>query len=533
MYMAPEQAQGLPLDHRADLFSLGSVLYTMVSGRPPFRAAGTVAVLKRVADDTPRAIKEIIPETPRWLCDIIAKLHAKRPDDRYQTAREVADVLADCEAQLKANSKLKDFSRIPRSQPQRSGRGKWAAAAAALLLPLLALAGIWAVPSARNYLRHRGELEILPGEGLVSVIVLHNDEGVLDDSRLHAPATDWLAMKQRQTLTLTPGRYQVNVGTWPPGSAVDQWEVTASGLFGSNRVLVPVVQTSAIVSVDRGQCVTLRPVMRPAQPMTPFPPVPIAKPEPLPPTFKNGIGMEFVIVPKGKSWLGGGKNRPGDKEVEIPADFYLGKYEVTQEEWTQVMGENPSHFARTGGGSEALGKVPDAELKRFPVECVSWEDCQQFVAKLNEREKEAGWVYRLPTEAEWEYACRGGPMADRQNSAFDFYFAGPTNTLLPEQANIGADKGLNRTCKVGSYQPNALGLCDLFGNVWEWCGDPFNPNDPALGSGKVYRGGGSWGNDPAFCQTSVRASGSPTTRDGHLGLRLARVPSGVSSPSAK
>jgi serine/threonine protein kinase len=139
MYMAPEQAQGQTLDQRADLFSLGSVLYQMVAGRPPFRANTTVAVLKRVAEDKPRAIREIIPETPQWLCDIIAKLHVKDPDDRYQSAREVADVLADCEAQLRANAKLKDYSRIPLSQPLRSERQKWVAAAAAVLLPVMAL----------------------------------------------------------------------------------------------------------------------------------------------------------------------------------------------------------------------------------------------------------------------------------------------------------------------------------------------------------------------------------------------------------
>ncbi len=93
MYMAPEQAKGQPLDHRTDLFSLGSVLYTMASGRPPFRAANTIAVLKRVCEDIPRPITEIIPETPSWLGDIISKLHAKEPDDRFQTAKEVADVL--------------------------------------------------------------------------------------------------------------------------------------------------------------------------------------------------------------------------------------------------------------------------------------------------------------------------------------------------------------------------------------------------------------------------------------------------------
>jgi serine/threonine protein kinase len=140
MYMAPEQALGHNLDQRADLFSLGSVLYQMAAGRPPFRANNTVAVLKRVADDTPRDIREIIPETPQWLCDIISKLHAKNPNDRYQSAREVADVLADCEAQLKANSKLKDFSRIPRGKSQPSGRQNWVAAAAAVLFPVFALA---------------------------------------------------------------------------------------------------------------------------------------------------------------------------------------------------------------------------------------------------------------------------------------------------------------------------------------------------------------------------------------------------------
>ena len=135
MYMAPEQAMGHKLDQRADLFSLGSVLYVMASGRPPFRANSTVAVLKRVADDTPRPIREIIPETPQWLCDIIAKLHAKNPDERFQSAREVADVLADCEAQLKTNTRLKDFSLIPRSKPSATGRsGRWNRVVAALLV---------------------------------------------------------------------------------------------------------------------------------------------------------------------------------------------------------------------------------------------------------------------------------------------------------------------------------------------------------------------------------------------------------------
>jgi hypothetical protein len=171
MYMAPEQALGQTLDQRADLFSLGSVLYQMVAGRPPFRANTAVAVLKRVAEDTPRAIREVIPETPQWLCDIIAKLHAKDPDERFQSAREVAAVLADCEGQLKANSKLKDFSRIPRSKQPAAGKSGWWkwVAGAVLLLPALTLALTESL-GVTHLLRSQREFgQIQPGDELAPV----------------------------------------------------------------------------------------------------------------------------------------------------------------------------------------------------------------------------------------------------------------------------------------------------------------------------------------------------------------------------
>jgi uncharacterized protein (TIGR03067 family) len=139
LYMAPEQAKGESLDHRADLFSLGSVLYAMLTGHPPFRAGTTLAVLKRVAEDTPRPIREVIPEVPQWFCRIAEKLHAKDPAERFQNAREVADLLADCETQWKAHSSLKDFSRIPGGRPvQRRSRGRRLALAAAIAIPLVA-----------------------------------------------------------------------------------------------------------------------------------------------------------------------------------------------------------------------------------------------------------------------------------------------------------------------------------------------------------------------------------------------------------
>jgi formylglycine-generating enzyme required for sulfatase activity len=188
----------------------------------------------------------------------------------------------------------------------------------------------------------------------------------------------------------------------------------------------------------------------------------------LPARYKDSLGIEFVLVPKGKFLMGSeGGNLDKTKEVEIPYDFYLGAYEVTQEEWQTVTGANPSCFSWEGSEKDKVKDIPDADLKRFPVENVSWNDVQLFLKVLNALKKEADWVYRLPIEAEWEYACRGGPRANKYDYAFDFYFDKPCNQLLPEQANF--DNKWQRPCKVGSYKPNILGLHDVHGNVWEMC----------------------------------------------------------------
>lgn len=134
LYMAPEQARGEKIDHRADLFSLGSVLYTMVTGRPPFRAANTLAVLKRVAEETPRPIKEIIPETPNWLCAIIDRLHAANPADRYSTANEAAEVLESCLHELNTGDSSKLHRIVKKRRP-----GVWIGAGVCVTLAALTL----------------------------------------------------------------------------------------------------------------------------------------------------------------------------------------------------------------------------------------------------------------------------------------------------------------------------------------------------------------------------------------------------------
>ncbi len=181
MFMAPEQAQGETLDHRADLFSLGSVLYTMASGRPPFRANNTLAVLKRVAEDTPRPIPEIIPEVPPWLCDLITRLHAKKPEDRIGTAKEVADLLGRGLAamQLPANvppaavEKTPPPQDIPEAAPAirrpRFRARRWAAAAAVLLLMVVGGLGFTEATGVTDV--HGSVIRLFSPEGTLEIAV--------------------------------------------------------------------------------------------------------------------------------------------------------------------------------------------------------------------------------------------------------------------------------------------------------------------------------------------------------------------------
>jgi formylglycine-generating enzyme required for sulfatase activity len=248
---------------------------------------------------------------------------------------------------------------------------------------------------------------------------------------------------------------------------------------------------------------------------------PVIQPESTPAKgFTNSLGMQFAHVPAGKSWLGGGGNKPGDQDVEFKEDFYLGVYEVTQEEWQKVTGLSPSHFSRSGQGKEAVQDVPDAELKRFPVESVSYDDIQTFLARLNEITAESGWTYRLPREGEWEYACRGGPLSDRSQSAFDAYFDKPVDLLLPEHANFAHAKSPKRTCQVGKFPPNPLGLYDMIGNVWELCDDAVTDDQPA--PGRRLRGG-FWGDTQEYCRVASVGWAMPKHRANGIGFRLARV----------
>jgi len=266
------------------------------------------------------------------------------------------------------------------------------------------------------------------------------------------------------------------------------------------------------------------------------------------------LDMEMVLIPPGQFEMGSPTSetdRDDDEvshTVRITRPFLLGIHEVTQAEYKAVVGENPSYFSAGGDGSSA---VQDQKTDRFPVESVSWLDAVKFCNALSKREgkrlvysiqgengsqttvDEDANGYRLPTEAEWEYACRAGTTSP-------FHFG---KTLNGREANVDGNypygtstKGpyLDRSTRVGSFGANGFGLYDMHGNVWEWCWDWYgdydrgskrDPDGAEVGSGRVNRGG-SWSSFPRYCRSAYRGWNDPSSRFSVLGFRVASSPFG-------
>lgn len=205
----------------------------------------------------------------------------------------------------------------------------------------------------------------------------------------------------------------------------------------------------------------------------------------VPASMTNGLGIEFMWIPPGSFMMGAETylNEKPAHEVTINEGFYLGKFVVTQEQWEAVMGNNPSFF----------------KGKNLPVDKVTWEDCIAFIARLNAQKDK--YTYRLPSEAEWEYAARGGTTGE---------YAGDVDKIAWYWKKPGG-----RSQPVGCKEPNAFGLFDMYGNVWEWCQDWYHNSyagAPTDGSAWMSGGeqkyhvvrGGSFKHDPVFCRSAMR-----------------------------
>jgi len=245
----------------------------------------------------------------------------------------------------------------------------------------------------------------------------------------------------------------------------------------------------------------------------------------LPVEITNSIGMKLRLIPAGVFVMGSPESdRRADHDehpqhkVRITKPFYLGVYEVKQAEYEKLMRENPSSFSKGGHGAD---RVSGRDTSGHPVDNVSWDDAVKFCKKLSTKE---GNTYRLPTEAEWEYACRA-------RTTMRYYFG-------DDAASLGAyawyKDNSDETHPAGEKKPNAWGLHDMCGNVWEWCQDWYgrsyyavsptdDPPGPDSASNRVFRGG-SWNLEPWFCRAAIRGRGDPLDGFDYLGFRVAAVP---------
>ncbi len=262
--------------------------------------------------------------------------------------------------------------------------------------------------------------------------------------------------------------------------------------------LPPINRRDEVVEVER----------KPAPPSLILePPKPQLRHENFVEDLGNGVKLEMIAIPGG-SFLMGSEDFTNTKPVHrvTLSPFYIGKFQVTQQQWQAVRGENPSHF----------------KGNNLPVENVSWNDATRFCLKLSEK---TGKEYRLPTEAEWEYACLAGSTGK--------YCFGDDEALLKDYAWYNENSG-SKTHPVGEKKPNNWGLYDMHGNVWEWCqdwydanyyaelskkGEAVNPQGPANENTRVLRGG-SWLNNPLLARAVFRVNNRPAIRDDNFGFRV-------------
>jgi formylglycine-generating enzyme required for sulfatase activity/serine/threonine protein kinase len=571
-YMAPEQARDAKrADARADLFSLGCVLYEMLAGRPPFAGDSYPAVLSAVLMDEPTPVQDANADVSSGLAELTHRLLAKRPDGRPTSATEVAEALRAWEtpvvAATPAPAAAAPIPLTPAPTPPGPSRNAPGSTADTLLRPPSV-----PVPRRRGVGVMFGVtlLALMAGAAVTYVVIAPP-----------ASPTPPTAVASRPTppLTRTEPSPPTKPATSPPKATPPE-------------PVAPPPMPKPVVPPPPATKPAAPPRATTPEPAAPKPPVPApvpavvrpVKPKPLDCTGPNGVTraeveraqhewakylgspveitdevagvkFEFVLVPPGRFVMGAPASEIEDllkqfpdvkrewvddvrqHEVVLTKPFYLGKYEVTQQQYQAVADGNPSWFTASGDRKK---KVAGEDTTRFPVETVSWEEATDYAKSLTRRSKD-GQAYRLPTEAEWEYSCRGGRPSSQP------FGIGDGRNLSSTQANFdgnqpygGAAKGpyLERTCRVGSYPANGLGLYDMHGNVWEWCADWYDkdypqgkvtdPEGPREGAYRVYRGGG-WFDDGGNCRSANRNRGVPGYRSKNLGFRLARSsPSGPS-----
>jgi len=447
-YMSPEQAaDASKVDHRTDIYSLGATLYALVTAHPPFEESQVIATLMKVMKEPPRDVRELRPDISDATREVIARMMAKRPEDRpgamlgalaeMRRARSQAPVARPGAGRQPPPEEAQAPPPEPAASPGRAAAeaGPRRAAEAPTARP----------PSSR------GVLQAGPVSGTAAGSARTGRSG-----RVPSRASRALA------------------------------------LAGLAAVLAAGTVSLLLARVERGPSVTIRETSDRAVV-----------------DLGDGVELAMLAVRPGRFTMGSNSGEPDERperEIAITRPFFLGVTEVTRMQYGRVVKPSP-------GAETAPDDLPA---------CVSWEDAARFCRRLSEL---TGRRFRLPTEAEWEYACRSG-----SRSAYSF---GDSETALAEYGWFAANSG-GAARPVGTRRPNAWGFHDMHGNVWEWCADWYDPGHyrsaplrdpegPASGTARAMRGG-----SVLFlaydCRCSRRMSGPPNASFRDSGFRVALDP---------
>lgn len=584
-YMSPEQAVGDAelIDHRTDLYSLGVMLFEMLAGEWPF-TGGAIEVMGKKCVQEPPTPLSFDPQIDPNLAAICHKMIARQKEDRYRTCAEAMEALEPILRELPPSatepvqaepsspstfSPSDNFRRsnqptlvtaalapVPPSSPGITGRPStiqeangeigphhtwgWAAdwwqgpatgrrwLGAAMLFLTALLAAFWLLPDSSGVVMIILDNPSLSVRFLGTTITEENDG---EPIRVSSSASNRLEVSQN-------------------GNPVEAANTLVELSQGERRRF-----KISLVDGQRIEIVSHSSLKEGSDADDPRRVIPLLQLQ------STTTGMELTLIPAGhfdmgstSSEIGHQPNEEPLQHVEITDAFYLSRFEVTQEEYRNVTGKNPSFFAATGSGRT---RVAGQDTHRFPVEQVSWFEAIEFCNQLSERERlmpyyrlsnlsrnreilESASVeilggdgYRLPTEAEWEYACRAGTSSP-------FNYGNSSNGTLANingrvpYGTLEAGPDLQRTCPVGTYQKNGFGLFDMHGNVAEWCEDAYRApassfGEPAAensdlksdGGLRVTRGG-SWISDSTQARSARRVGVPPLEASEFVGIRVAR-----------
>jgi formylglycine-generating enzyme len=508
-YMSPEQVRGQKPTPSMDIYSLGIIAYECFSGKVPFI---TGELSYQIIHEEPARVVGI----PDYVNDTLQKALAKEATRRHNAASELVKRMKEelrhkpqvSSAPVADKSPLdfksamtvpqslsqSDSSLIARPNKKKVGCSYWLA----ILLSLFGFGLTYTSPMSKRRL-----LYLFFMWGLAALFFEAWVGDIFEIQPFNLSYEDGPVF-----LCVLIGLFSVVVLFLMIDSLIHCYKTKSDGFVTPKRKIgkdiLSIICGIGLSSIVFGNYVYVHPASW--IPADSIPQNPVSGQ-----VINNSLGMKLIYIPPGEFMMGSPESDAKHEENECPQHrvkinkgFYMGMYEVTQSQYKTVMGTNPSHFR----GSN------------FPVTEVSWDDAMAFCKKLSEKE---GKSYRLPTEAEWEYACRAGT-----STRFSF---GDNESDLDKYAwRYDKPNANGRTHSVGQKRPNGYGLYDMHGNVWEWCQDWYGENyyaqspgnDPAgasSGESRVLRGG-FWSGDPSFCRSAYRFRNSPVGRDYYVGFRV-------------